>query len=32
MQTVGFGFFVGTLAIVGMIVILFALSGPMATG
>ena len=31
-QRVGFGFFVATLALVGMAVIVFALSGPMATG
>ena len=32
MQNVGFGFFVGALSLVGMVVILFALSGPMAAG
>ena len=32
MEQVGFGFFVGALALVGMIVIVFALSGPMAAG
>jgi hypothetical protein len=32
MQEVGFGFFVGALSLVGMAVIIFALSGPMAAG
>jgi hypothetical protein len=31
-QRVGFGAFVGALSLVGMIIIVFALSGPMAAG